>query len=119
MDRAGYRLDAIDELLKTVRSENKPHLADYPNQYGLSDIRVIVESMYDDTLDIHGIEPGDEMDKLEVLVKEKRHADLKYMKDQLAGPKYQLDSFDAVYAVMGTANVEMASLTHRPPQTNP
>jgi hypothetical protein len=102
-------LEGIDECSKTVLPANKKHLKKYLGDEGIGDIKYIVESVYTNALSWDGDDYGQNMEKLEELQRDRMQAQIRSMKEHLAGPKYQLDSAAAVQAVTGTQQTERVS----------
>jgi hypothetical protein len=104
-------VDNVAELAATVRPENAPNLSTYLGEDGLDFMRMVVKSIDTDMLVLQ-IDLGDETEELDALIKERRRADMSFMKGKLAMSKYQLQDQDTVFAVIGTQSVEVASIAH-------
>ena len=115
-NRSKVLVDSIAKLAKTVRPENVPYLSTYLGEDGLDFMRMVVKSIDTDMLVLQ-IDLGDETEELDALIKERRRADLSFMKGKLAVSKYQLQDQNTVFAVMGTQSVEVVSITYSPSPT--
>jgi hypothetical protein len=102
-------LDAVKKLAASALPQNRRYLENYTGADGLANVRVILDSVYMNNLDYHGFDKH-EFHKLGELRKERMKADIKYMKERLSKPKYQLDSVEAVAGVMNTNRLEVVRI---------
>jgi hypothetical protein len=102
-------LDVVESTAKTTLPTNRKHLQAYVGHDALGEIRMIVESVYTDTLSFHGELSGAGYQALERLRRQRMTSEIQGMKAHLLQPKYQLDCPAAVVAVCGTHQVELVS----------
>lgn len=102
----------IRRLAKTALPENRRALKPFLTRrdQGLSDLRLIYDSVMVDTLDYHGVSSRTEFDELLKLRKEYMEIETRAMMEQLERTKYQLDCIASVHAVMGTRRDERSVL---------
>ncbi|KAF7355150.1 hypothetical protein MSAN_01430700 [Mycena sanguinolenta] len=102
-------LDSIEVASKNVMPQNKSSLKPYLKKECYGRIRLMLEGLYIDNLQYHG-EGGVEYESLERFRRERMNVEVNNMKAHLAKPNYDLDSKEAVLAVLGTHRVEISVL---------
>ncbi|KAJ7283805.1 hypothetical protein C8J57DRAFT_1293627 [Mycena rebaudengoi] len=103
-------IDSIAEASKTIMPQNKAALKPYLKKECYGKIHLMIEGLYTDNLQYHGEATGSEYEHLGKYRRELMDAELAKMKIHLAGPNYELDSKEAVQAVLGTHRVEVPVL---------
>ncbi|KAJ7368104.1 hypothetical protein DFH08DRAFT_947060 [Mycena albidolilacea] len=102
-------IDAIQEASAKVMPQNKTPLKPYLKKECYGEIHLMLEGLYVDNLQYHG-EGGVEYESLDKFRRERMDVELTNMKAHLAKPNYDLDSKEAVLAVLGTPRVEVSVL---------
>ncbi|KAK7061560.1 hypothetical protein R3P38DRAFT_3383739 [Favolaschia claudopus] len=109
-------IDAIEEATKNVMPQNRSALKPYLKKDCYGKIHLMLEGLYVDNLQYHG-EEGPEYDSLAKFRKEVMDEELtnsmylqELFTDSLAKPNYNLDSKEAVLAVLGSSRVEVSLL---------
>ncbi|KAJ7499104.1 hypothetical protein FB451DRAFT_1428120 [Mycena latifolia] len=103
-------LDSIETACKKVMPQNKSALKPYLKKECYGRIHLMLEGLYTDNLQYHGEATGSEYDSLGKFRRERMDDELNKMKVHINKTNYELDSKEAVMAVLGTHRVEVSVL---------
>ncbi|KAJ6599257.1 hypothetical protein DFH09DRAFT_1303774 [Mycena vulgaris] len=101
-------LESIEEASKKVMPQNKKILKPYLKKECYGKINLMLEGLYTDNLQYHGESTGSQYDSLGKFRRERMDDELTKMKAHISKTNYELDSKEAVLAVLGTHRVEVS-----------
>ncbi|ESK93009.1 hypothetical protein Moror_8912 [Moniliophthora roreri MCA 2997] len=103
-------LKYLENSEKTIHPDNRRFLVQYLHKNVLGDIRLIVESVYTNTLSLHGENLDLSNPRFQFLRKQRMEMETDMIESRLLKTKFQIDSPLALAAICGTKKLEQTFL---------